>query len=175
VIASHSSARHFTPGWERNMSDEMIRALAARGGVVMINFGSSFLTEEARQWYDAMTAERKTYLARNGFDEHGPEAEQFQAEYRERHPFPFAALDDLVAHFMHVIGLVGVAHVGIGSDFDGVGDSLPMGMKDVGDYPKLVEKLLEQGLSEDDIEAILGRNLMRVWQEVVDLAGAARD
>jgi membrane dipeptidase len=71
---------------------------------------------------------------------------------------------------MHVIGLVGVEHVGIGSDFDGVGDSLPTGMKDVGDYPNLVAKLLGQGLGEDAIEAILGGNLMRVWQAVANHA-----
>ncbi|MDX1379801.1 MAG: dipeptidase [Xanthomonadales bacterium] len=172
VIASHSSARHFTPGWERNMSDEMIRALAVRGGLIMINFGSTFLTDEARQWFERMIAARKAWLAANGADEHGPDIEQFQQNYRAEHPFPYATLDDLVAHFMHVIGLVGVRHVGIGSDFDGVGDSLPLGMKDVADYPNLVEKLLEQGLGEDDIQAILGGNLLRVWQAVEDHAAA---
>ncbi|HET6593715.1 MAG TPA: dipeptidase [Xanthomonadales bacterium] len=164
VIASHSSARHFTPGWERNMSDDMIRALAARGGVIMVNFGSSFLTEEARQWYERMKAAREAFLEQNGLDEHGREAEAFEDEYRAAHPFPYAGLDDLVAHFEHIIGLVGMAHVGIGSDFDGVGDSLPVGMKDVSCYPGLIAKLLEKGLSEQDIEAIMGGNLLRVWR-----------
>jgi membrane dipeptidase len=172
VIASHSSARHFTPGWERNMSDDMIRALAARGGVIMINFGSSFLTEEARQWYDHMDEDRKLFLDQNGLDEHGPEAEQFSDDYRVEHPFPFATLDDAMAHFQHVIGLVGVAHVGIGSDFDGVGDSLPEGLKDVSHYPNLVEKFLEAGYSTEDIAAILGGNLMRVWRAAEDYAAA---
>jgi membrane dipeptidase len=166
VIASHSSARHFTPGFERNMSDEMIKALAAKGGVVMVNFGSSFLTREARTWFEAMKAERTAFLARNGFDEHGREAEQFQLDYREKHPYPYATLDDLVAHFRHIIGLVGVAHVGIGSDFDGVGDSLPVAMKDVSAYPNLVARFIALGLSQQDIEAILGGNLMRVWRKV---------
>jgi len=174
VIASHSSARHFTPGWERNMSDEMIRALADRGGVIMINFGSTFLTEEAQQWYMTMVAARKAWLEQNGHDEHGPEVVRFLQDYRADHPFPYATLDDLVAHFMHVINLVGVEHVGIGSDFDGVGDSLPASMKDVSDYPNLIEKLLEQGLGEDDVEAILGGNLLRVWQAVEDHAAARR-
>jgi membrane dipeptidase len=173
VIASHSSARHFTPGWERNMSDEMIRALAAQGGVMMINFGSSFLTEPARQWFEQMVATRKAFLAENGFDEESPEAEQFQEQYRETHPFPYATLDDLVAHFTHVIDLVGVAHVGIGSDFDGVGDSLPDGMKDVSFYPNLVGKLREKGYSAADIEAILGGNLMRVWRAALEHAAAS--
>ena len=142
VIASHSSARHFTPGFERNMSDEMIKAMAAKGGVIMINFGSSFLTEEARQWYDRMDAEREKFLQKNDLDEHGEEADAFQERYREAHPFPYATLDDLVAHFDHVIALVGARHVGIGSDFDGVGDSLPDGMKDVSFYPHLIERSL---------------------------------
>jgi membrane dipeptidase len=156
------------------MSDGMIRALADKGGLIMINFGSTFLTEEAQQWYVTMVAARKAWLEEHGFDEQAPEVESFQQDYRASHPFPYATLDDLVAHFLHVIGLVGVAHVGIGSDFDGVGDSLPVGMKDVESYPNLVEKLLEQGLGEDDVEAILGGNLLRVWQAVDDYAAAPR-
>jgi membrane dipeptidase len=170
VIASHSSARHFTPGWERNMSDEMIKALAGKGGVIQINFGSSFLTEEAREWYDRMSEARKAYLEANGFDEDGDEAGAFEKTWREDHPLPYASLDDLVAVFQYVIGLAGVAHVGIGSDFDGVGDSLPIGMKDVSDYPNLVEKFLELGYSHEDIAGILGGNLMRVWRAVDDYA-----
>jgi len=173
VIASHSSARYFTPGWERNMSDEMIQALAAKGGVIMINFGSSFLTQPAREWFDAMVAARKAFLAANGLDEHDGAAEQFQLDYRAEHPFPYANVDDLVANFMHVIELVGVEYVGIGSDFDGVGDSLPVGMKSVEDYPNLVEKLLEKGLSEEDIALILGGNLLRVWGAVEEYAAQA--
>lgn len=173
VIASHSSARHFTPGWERNMSDEMIVALAAKGGVIQINFGSSFLTEEARQWYVGMGEARKAFLEQNNLDEHGFEAQDFQRRYRETNPFPFATLDDVMAHFKHVIDLVGVKHVGLGSDFDGVGDSLPEGMKDVSFYPALVQRFLEDEFSFDDIEAILGGNLLRVWRANEDYAAEA--
>jgi len=156
------------------MSDEAIKALAAKGGVIMINFGSSFLTAGAMQWFERMKEVRQKYLDQNGFDEHGQEAERFQEAYREDHPFPYADLDDVVAHITHVIKLVGVAHVGIGSDFDGVGDSLPEGLKDVSYYPRLVEKLLEKGFSVADIEAILGGNLLRVWRAVEDYAVSAR-
>ena len=156
------------------MSDEMIEALAAKGGVIMINFGSSFLTEEARQWYDRMDAEREKFLQQNGLDEHGEEADAFQERYREAHPFPYATLDDLVAHFDHVIALVGARHVGIGSDFDGVGDSLPEGMKDVSFYPQLIEQFLLKEYSEEDIEAIMGGNLLRVWRAVEEYAAEAR-
>lgn len=164
VIASHSSARAFTPGWERNMSDDMIKELAAKGGVIQVNFGSSFLTQEAREWYDTMSEARAEYLEKNGFDEHGSEAEAFAETWREDHPFPYAKLSDVVANFQHVIDLVGVQHVGIGSDFDGVGDSLPEGMKDVADYPNLIAEFLRLEYSFEDIAAIMGGNLMRVWQ-----------
>jgi len=164
VIASHSSPRVFTPGWERNMSDEMIKAMAGKGGVIQINFGSSFLTQQAREWYDTMSEAREAYLENNGFDEHGEEAEAFGEQWREDHPFPYAKLSDLVANFQHVIELVGVEHVGIGSDFDGVGDSLPEGMKDVSDFPNLIAEFLRLEYSLEDIAAIMGGNLMRVWQ-----------
>jgi membrane dipeptidase len=166
VIASHSSPRHFTPGWERNMSDEMIKALAKNGGVIQINFGSSFLSQEAFEWHETMDELRTIYLEANGLDEHGDEAEQFQKDYRLEHPFPYATLDDLVANFEHVINLVGAEHVGIGSDFDGVGDSLPEGMKDVSYYPALIEALLKREYTVDTIQGIMGGNLMRVWREV---------
>ncbi len=166
VIASHSSPRHFTPGWERNMSDEMIKALAKNGGVIQINFGSSFLRQTAREWYDTMDEKRSAYLEANGLVEYGDEAEKFGKDYRIEYPFPFATLDDLLANFEHVIELVGAEHVGIGSDFDGVGDSLPVGMKDVSYYPALIEELLKREYPVDTIRAIMGGNLLRVWREV---------
>ena len=163
VIASHSSARHFTPGFERNMTDEMIRAMADKGGVIQINFGSSFLTEPAMTWYEQMDEARDAFLAANELEElDDPDA--FRESYRAEHPFPFASMEDIVANIQHVIGLVGVEHVGIGSDFDGVGDSLPVGMKDVSEYPNLIEALLKLEYSVEDIAKIMGGNLMRVWR-----------
>ena len=166
VIASHSSPRHFTPGWECNMSDEMIRALAKNGGVIQINFGSSFISAEAKSWYDTMDEKRTAYLEAHGFEEDGSEAEQFGKDYRVEKPFPYATLDQLVDNFEHVIELVGADHVGIGSDFDGVGDSLPQNMKDVSFYPALIEELLRREYPVETIRAIMGGNLMRVWSEV---------
>lgn len=167
VIASHSSARHFTPGFERNMSDEMIKALAARGGLIMINFGSSFVTAEANAWYDAYKAERDAWLDEHEFDSDGPEAEKFKDAYRGKHPFPYAELSDVVDHFEHVIEIAGVDHVGFGSDFDGVGDSLPNGLKDVSAFPALVAALLERGVPQEDVIKVMGGNLMRVWSQAV--------
>jgi membrane dipeptidase len=173
VIASHSSARHFTPGWERNMSDEMIAALAENGGIIMINFGSAFVTEEARQY------STKRWPAARAFMEEHAELSREEAQQRfaeaweaENGSMPYASLDDVLDHFDHVIALAGVDHVGIGSDYDGVGDSLPTGLKDVSAYPNLVEGLLRRGYSEADVRKILGGNLLRVWQAVEDYAAA---
>ena len=168
VIASHSSARHFTPGFERNMNDEMIVALAQNGGVIQINFGSTFLTREARDYSDAREAAGKLYIADHpDMDESEIYDGRYAEIYAEEHgPLPLASLDDVLDHFDHVIGLVGVNHVGIGSDFDGVGDTLPTGLKDVSYFPNLIQGFLERGYSEEDIRKILGENLLRVWLSV---------
>ena len=171
LIASHSSARHFTPGFERNMSDEMIVALAETGGVIQINFGSTFVTQEARDYGDARWAAGEAYL-----EEHPELTEswlfrEFPAIYAEEHgPLPYATVDDVIDHFDHVVKLVGIDHVGIGSDYDGVGDSLPTGLKDVSSYPNLIAGLLRRGYSEEDVRKILGENLLRVWKTVEDYA-----
>ena len=172
VIASHSSARYFTPGFERNMSDDMIKALAENGGVIMINFGSSFVTKEANDWFMAFAAARTAWLEENELESGSPEADEWAATYREEHPFPFSNIDLVVDHFDHVINLVGAEYVGVGSDYDGVGDSLPEGMKDVSTYPALVEEFLKRGYSDEDIIAILGGNAMRVWRAVEEHAAA---
>jgi membrane dipeptidase len=173
LIASHSSARHFTPDWERNMSDDMIKAMAEKGGVIQINFGSSFLSQDARLWYEDRNEARDAYLAENDLDKDSEEAEEFQDSYRLEHPMPYATMDDVVANFQHVIELAGVEHVGIGSDFDGVGDSLPVGMKSVADYPHLFEALLKLEYSVEDIAGIMGGNLLRVWRAAEDYAAKA--
>ena len=166
VFASHSSARHFTPGFERNMSDEMIVALAKNGGVIQINWGSSFLTEKANGYSTAFWELRKAWAKDNGFEADSPEVKQWSKEYKENNPYPYATMAETVDHFDHVIKLVGVDHVGIGSDFDGVGDSLPIGLKDVSEYPNLVAEFLRRGYTEKDIAKILGGNMLRVWSEV---------
>ena len=165
VIASHSSARKYTPEFERNMSDDMIVALAKNGGVIHINWGSGFLTAEANAYSTKMWADRTAWLEEHGYDDDGEEAKQYSKDYRAKQPYPFATMAQVVDHFDHVIKLAGVDHVGIGSDFDGVGDSLPTGLKDVSQYPNLVAEFLRRGYTESDIAKILGGNLMRVWAE----------
>ena len=166
VIASHSSARAFTPDWERNMSDEMIVRLKENGGVIMINFGSAFLTETSNvAAYAAFDAYEK-YLEDNGLDAADYPSADFEKTYREANPYPYASLNDVLDHIDHVVKIASVDYVGIGSDFDGVGDSLPEGLKDVSGYPNLVRGLLERGYSEEDIRKVLGENLLRVWSAV---------
>ncbi len=166
VIASHSSARHFTPGFERNMSDEMIKALARNGGVIQINFGSSFISQKAVEYGEVRKAAIEHFIAENNVDEDSAEVEAFEEKYKEAHPYPYSTLDEVLDHFDHVINLVGVDYVGIGSDYDGVGDSLPDNLKDVASYPNLIEGLLKRGYSERDIAKILSGNVMRVWRTV---------
>lgn len=164
VIASHSSLRHFTPDFHRNMSDDMVRALADNGGVIQINFGSSFLTATARQYSTDIEAAYRELASTPGIAEDDPRLVNFASNYRAEHPYPYATVDDVLDHIDRAVELAGIDHVGLGSDYDGVGDSLPVGLKDVSTYPNLVAGLLGRGYQEADIEKILGGNTMRVWR-----------
>ncbi len=165
VIASHSSARHYTPGFERNMNDDMIKALADDGGVIQINFGSTFISQKSRDSYDAVTEATTEFMEVNEItDSNDPAVQEFQEKFRAENPFAFADLNDVLDNFDHVVKLVGVDHVGIGSDYDGVGDSLPTNLKDVSTYPNLIRGLLERGYTEKDIRKILYQNTLRVWK-----------
>lgn len=159
VIASHSSARAIA-NMPRNMSDEMIKALAEKGGAIMINFGSSFLNP---RWGERtniiLTAIRDKY--RGDFSMWG----KMWEEMNKKDPLPPATIDDLIAHIEHVVQIAGVEYVGLGSDFDGV-SSLPVGMEDVTKLPRITYELLKRGYPEEDILKILGGNLLRVFSEV---------
>lgn len=175
VIASHSSCRAFTPGWERNLSDDMIRRLAENGGVVQVNFGSAFVNDEYRRRSEAARQEIQAYLQAHQLSFSDPAAQEYIRRYQREHPIPYADISDVVRCIDHIVQLVGVDHVGIGSDFDGVGDSLPTGLKDVSMYPNLVYELLRRGYSEGDIRKILGENLLRVWERVERVARELQD
>lgn len=172
VIASHSSTRHFTPGFERNLSDELIEAIAEKGGVVHINFGSAFVNVEATEALVKFIGARRQYLEEHGFAPDGPEAVQFRAEYMSNMESPRASVGQVADHFDHVVKLVGIDHVGIGSDYDGVGDTLPDGLRDVSQYPNLVAELLARGYGEEDIAKLMGANLLRAWRAAEVLAEA---
>jgi membrane dipeptidase len=164
VIASHSSMRRFTPGFERNMNDDMLQALATNGGVIMINFGSSFLDSKITDYENEMRAklaERLEELQLNWRDEAAkPIIEIFQKE----HPKLFADVELVADHIDHARRVAGIRYIGLGSDYDGVGDSLPTGLKDVSQYPNLIYALLKRGYTQKDIERICYKNLWRVWK-----------
>ncbi|SEB55589.1 dipeptidase [Terriglobus roseus] len=174
VIASHSSVRHLCDA-ARNLTDEMALAIAARGGVVMVNFYAAFLSDA---WRAAWNAQKPELLAaldvvRERFAAKGQRM-PFSAEIavdrefaRRIPPVPFSVLLD---HFDHLLKLVGPGHVGIGSDFDGIALSVE-GMETAADLPKITAGLLERGWSPDDLRGVLGENLLRVMS-AVQAAGA---
>ncbi len=166
VIASHSSCRHFTPGFERNMSDDMIRALAENGGVIQINFGASFLDSVARQNV-RLRDSLNTILASHNLTSRDSAAQPIIEQFGKAHEELYADVSRVADHIDHVVKLVGIDHVGIGSDYDGVGDSLPLGLKDVSSYPNLIAELLRRGYSAEDIAKICYGNIFRVWNEVI--------
>ncbi len=166
VLASHSSCRYFTPGWERNMSDSMITLLAKQGGVIMISFGSSFINDEYRKKDSVARAEIQEYIKENHWEPEDAQAKAYDKKYRAEHPIAHATVREVAAHIDHAVKLAGIDHVGIGSDFDGVGDSLPIGLQDVSQYPNLIYELLKLDYSKSDLQKICGTNLLRVWTKV---------
>ncbi len=170
VIASHSSCRHFTPGFERNMSDDMIKALAKNGGVIQINFGADFLDSLARVNENVRDSLIKT-LKDRGLTSGDPEAQPIIEQFGKPHKELFSDVERVADHIDRVVKLAGIDHVGIGSDFDGVGDSLPLGLKDVSAYPNLIMVLLRRGYSPEDIQKICAGNVFRVWNKVIEVAG----
>jgi membrane dipeptidase len=170
VIASHSSARALTNA-PRNMTDDMLRAVARNGGVVDVNFFSGFLdqnywnalqaqkTEQAaatRAYLDKLKAEGKqiTYV----------DDDRITREWMAKIPRPpFTVLID---HIDHIAKVAGIDHVGLGSDFDGVSGATPAGMDSAADLPKITQALLDRGYSAEDIRKILGGNVLRVFKEV---------
>ncbi len=170
VIASHSSCRAFTPGFERNMSDDMIRLLAQNGGVIQINFGKSFLSAAYQAKANELRKNILAYLAEHNLSFTDSAAQAYIKAVRDTAALPTVTVEDVVAHIDHVKKLVGVDYVGIGSDFDGVSGELPVGLSDVSMYPNLIYELLKRGYSDDDIRKICGDNLMRVWASVEKVA-----
>jgi membrane dipeptidase len=157
VIASHSGCRALTPGYKRNMTDDMIKQLGNHGGVIQIFFGSYLVNNEFRLKSDMRDSLRKSYLA----DHPGETVKEFNKKF----PLGNATIEDVVKQIDHVVKLVGIDHVGLGSDFDGVG-LVPEKLKDVSCYPNLIYELIKRGYSDKDIEKICSGNLLRVWSEV---------
>ncbi|MEL6925288.1 MAG: dipeptidase [Bacteroidota bacterium] len=170
VIASHSSCRKFTPGFERNMSDEMIKVMGEKGGVIQINFGSTFLDGEVAKQNNANREKLVALLQEKGVGYRDEAARPIIEAFKKDNPSLFADVETVANHIDHVVKLAGIDHVGIGSDYDGVGDSLPTGLKDVSQYPNLIYLLLKRGYTEEMIEKLCYKNVWRVWREVERVA-----
>lgn len=169
VIASHSSSRALTHA-PRNMTDDMIRAVAKNGGVVMVNFYPAFIDEHWREAWNASKGPRQK------------EQDALEAEYKAKgQPVPFSAsdqidrkyaamigrapFDSLIDHFDHIIKVAGIDHVGIGTDFDGI-PVPPAGIDSAADFPKITAALMARGYSAEDVRKVLGGNILRVFREV---------
>lgn len=169
VIASHSSARKFVPGFERNMDDDMIKMMGKNNGVIQINFGSGFVDEDSRKKSSEMRAHLSAWMAERNLTFGDSAAQAYAREYMANNP-AYSTVQKVADHIDHVVELAGIDHVGFGSDFDGVGDTLPTGLKNASDYPNLIAELLKRGYSDEDIEKICYKNVFRVWNDVQDVA-----
>jgi membrane dipeptidase len=176
VIASHSSARALVNA-PRDMTDDMLRAVAKNGGVVDVNFFSAFDDEnfrkqEAAQHRDVEAATEQ-YIAKQkaaGKPVNYMEVDHIQREYLAKIPRP--PLKSLIDQIDHIAKVAGIDHVGLGSDFDGVSGALPQGMNSVADLPKITQALLDRGYKPDDIKKILGGNVLRVFGQVEQVSRA---
>jgi membrane dipeptidase len=176
VIASHSSARAICDA-PRNMTDDMLRAVAnsggpnSKGGVVQVNFYSGFISQAYRNAsiaqqpeVDKAVAELKARFKADGKEITYSDIEKLQRQYADRIPRP--PLSMLIDHIDHIAKVAGIDHVGLGSDFDGVSGQLPEGLDSPADLPKITAALMARGYSAEDCRKILGGNLLRVFHEV---------
>jgi len=166
VIASHSSCRAIS-SIPRNMTDDMLRALALNGGVVGVNFGAPFLNQKDADGLMKVVSQMNSLAP----DLSGAELDRYEAAENLRGGFVHpkvgnATLEDAAACIDHIVKVAGVDHVGIGSDFDGI-DMVPRGLEDVSRMPALTAALLRRGYSETDLRKIMGENFLRVIREVV--------
>ena len=178
IIASHSSCRALASA-PRNMTDDMLRALAAKGGVVHINYYEGYLDsgfqERQAALKDEMTQQDAIDESTPKFGDrtqNGPAVRKINAARLAK--LGRIPLSELLDHFEHAVKIAGIDHVGLGSDFDGVDDMLPEGMEDISRMPNLVRGLMERGFSDDDILKILGGNTLRVMREVEQAAKRAK-
>jgi membrane dipeptidase len=174
VIASHSSARALADH-PRNMTDDMLRAVAKNGGVVDVNFFSAFVDQNYLNAFQAQAKQKdaavRDYLTTHkaeGKPMNSAEVDRIEREWLAKIPRP--PFKSLIDHIDHIAKVAGVDHVGLGSDFDGVSGATPQGMDSAADLPKITQALLDRGYSAEDIHKILGGNLLRVFSEVEDVS-----
>lgn len=170
VVATHSGLRHFTPGFERNVSDELLKQIAAKGGVVQIPFGNAFVNPESAAetlaYFRAANELNKRNEVLKAAGKPLESEEAFDKAWEASHPPLETHIDAVLNQIDYGVKLVGIDHIGIGSDFDGVSGALPVELKTAADYPNLVAGLQARAYGDADIRKILGGNLLRVWRAV---------
>jgi len=174
VIASHSSARALVDA-PRNMTDDMLRAVAKNGGVVQVNFFSGFDDEDFLKALRAQDKDQAAAIQKyldslrtQGKPVNYIEVDRIEREWMARIPRP--PFKSLIDHIDHIAKIAGVDHVGLGSDFDGVSGATPQGMDSAADLPRITQALLDRGYSADDIKKILGGNLLRVFRQAEEVS-----
>ncbi len=174
VFFSHSSARAINDH-PRNVSDAVLKQLAANRGVVMVTFPPSYLSDAFRRW----SADRDAEKARLNSPPFGglyigqpDKAAAALAEWERTHPKPVVTLSVVADHIEHIARVAGKDHVGIGSDFDGLGTDVPVGLNDVSRYPELLAELMRRGWSDADVAKLAGGNILRVMEEAEAVAGS---
>jgi membrane dipeptidase len=168
LLASHSSARAISRH-ARNLTDEMMKALAAKGGVVQINYLDAYLDEDTRVAQEARAAQLAPLRAELEAKYPGPDnaskrRQELRAAAAALPPLPRPSWTKIVDHIDHAVKVAGAAHVGLGSDFDGA--TMPVGMEDATQLPKITEALLARGYSEAQVRGILGENLLALMEKV---------
>jgi membrane dipeptidase len=176
VIFSHSSARALVDH-PRNVPDDVLRALAANGGVVMVNFAPPYVSAARNRWQADRAAEQTRFNSPpfGGLYIGQPErAKAALADWDAQHPRPVTTLAQVADHVEHVRQVAGVDHVGLGSDFDGIPDA-PVGLEGVDRYPALLEELMRRGWSDADIAKLAGENLLRTMAAAEQVSLKLRD
>lgn len=166
LIASHSSCRALG-GHPRNMTDEMIKALAAKGGVIQVNYVTQFIDADLYEYSQRAEPLMRELMSRFPGRENADKRRQLVAE--QYGPAPKVSWEKIIEHIDHAVKLAGPEHVGLGSDFDGA--TMPEGMEDVTRLPKITEALLRKGYTAADIRKVLGENTLRLMSEVERIAG----
>ncbi|MBS1557879.1 MAG: dipeptidase [Bacteroidetes bacterium] len=172
-IASHSSCRYFAPTVRRDMTDDMIKKLGEKGGVISVNFYTAFVDSATANYQARTRKEIAKILTEKNIKPDDPTAWAMFTQYEKEHPAPGVDIEVIANHIDHIVQLAGIDHVAFGSDFDGVNGMLPKGLENPSQYPNLIYHLLKRGYTESDIEKICYKNLFRVWSEVEKVAQAS--
>jgi len=162
IIASHSSPRALTPNFERNLSDKMIELIAKSNGVILINFGSSFVNSKSNKIFTEINDKVKRWRDEKKFKNDDKETEEYKDLLINKLD-PFADIEDVLDAIDHINNLVGDDYIGFGSDYDGLGNTLPKDLKDVSTYVNLIEGLIRRGYTKKSIEKICYKNFFRAW------------